>query len=256
MHVPTEPTSPRARDASRASRAQLARGILREEAILWLWQRHNSVNIRLAAEQRAAAAAGAPVDVSHPKELFPSPRACGACLDETRTQWIVPSVLGFLAETYCSRESSDGHFRCARERASAVVAGPAIEPRGDSWQAPALALVFCALCCLLAGMPWLCRSRCERLSLELEALEDRKVGAQLDREAAADEAAAAAEAAEAAAEEKEAAAAGVGARTPEQPRWAPVSGGAGAPAIAGAGAGVRPGGYARLPEQPGTEMWS
>lgn len=253
-------------------------GIARQDGVLWLWHKHNLVNVRLAAEQRkrdagAAGAGGTATDPAHPKGLFPSARACPDCLDRTGTHWRVPAVLSFLSDSYCSREPSDLFFTCARERAGlspAGAGGGGGEPvaRGSGWKGPVLALVLCALCCGLAAAPWLCSAQCERLSAELEnsleTAEDRKLAQRLDREARHDQANAARRAADeaaAAAARVEAGRATVGADAaahtgaPEPDGASDIA--AGSPAAAGsrAGAGAARGGYMQLQEGE-TQLWT
>lgn len=199
--------------------------------MLWLWQKHNALNLRLAAEARLRprAANRAGDDASHPKAIFPSAAACPQCVDASRTHWHVPGVLGFLDDSYCSRQPTDAAFACARQRAGlppdgaggrAAGAAEDVVVGGGSggWRGAVSMLAACLLCCGLAGLPWLCRGRCERLSLQLDAYEDRRLGSQILKDAARDEAAAAeqAEAERAAAEAQAAARARADASTPPQ----------------------------------------
>ncbi|XP_040180065.1 sulfhydryl oxidase 2 [Rana temporaria] len=71
-----------------------------EEAVMWLWQKHNVVNNRLA---------GAPSeDPKSPKVQWPTPDLCPACHEEVGGvhSWNEKEVFGFLKQHYSSKEIS------------------------------------------------------------------------------------------------------------------------------------------------------
>mmetsp|Transcript_44092 Transcript_44092/g.101916 ORF Transcript_44092/g.101916 Transcript_44092/m.101916 type:complete len:591 (-) Transcript_44092:1238-3010(-) len=158
--------------------SQLQYGIAREEGALWLWSRHNAVNLRLNAT------GGVSNDPAHPKLIFPPKRACPSCYDESGELRNDPAILGFLREAYCSREPGDAAFACARERAAIAAArAGSVEGGAYMFSSALLTLGCCALCLLLAALPWLCHERFASVTLQLERAEDRKLGERLDREA-------------------------------------------------------------------------
>lgn len=62
-----------------------------EDAIVWLWKAHNSVNDRLKADSTE--------DPMHPKVQFPPPNLCRACHSSNRS-WNEQIVLPFLKSMY------------------------------------------------------------------------------------------------------------------------------------------------------------
>ncbi|CAI9607747.1 unnamed protein product [Staurois parvus] len=71
-----------------------------EEAVMWLWRKHNVVNNRLA---------GAPSeDPKSPKVQWPTPDLCPACHEEEGGvhSWNEKEVLAFLKQHYSSKEIS------------------------------------------------------------------------------------------------------------------------------------------------------
>lgn len=71
-----------------------------EEAVMWLWRKHNVVNNRLA---------GAPSeDPKSPKVQWPTPDICPACHEEVGGvhSWNEEEVLAFLKQHYSSKEIS------------------------------------------------------------------------------------------------------------------------------------------------------
>ena len=53
----------------------------RAEGVVWLWQAHNTVNLRLAAEEAADAGGNLyKYDPAFPKAAWPPPELCAACL--------------------------------------------------------------------------------------------------------------------------------------------------------------------------------
>ena len=52
----------------------------RAEGVVWLWQAHNTVNLRLAAEEAADAGGNLyKYDPAFPKAAWPPPELCAAC---------------------------------------------------------------------------------------------------------------------------------------------------------------------------------
>ena len=63
-----------------------------EEAILWLWRKHNVVNDRLHKYGRE--------DKEFPKIQYPNQKYCPACFDNNFTQWNHDAVLNYLLQIY------------------------------------------------------------------------------------------------------------------------------------------------------------
>lgn len=63
-----------------------------QEAILWLWRKHNLVNDRLHQQRRE--------DPEFPKIQYPSKLYCTECFDNNFTKWNDDAVLNYLLKMY------------------------------------------------------------------------------------------------------------------------------------------------------------
>jgi hypothetical protein len=186
-------------------------GVSKADGVLWLWQAHNRVNMRLNLT------GGLSNDPVHPKLIFPTELACAGCRNVEQREWIPGAVYGFLRDSYCSREPEDSGFACAQERGRMADMAE-IRARSGGVRGLLLALFFCALCVCLASLRWVCRERFEVFAQYLEEVEDRKLSRRLDKEAALDARHAHAEAERVKAEEERAAGdeASIAARLPSR----------------------------------------
>ncbi len=84
-----------------------------EEGVLWLWQKHNKVNMRLHGDLTE--------DPRYPKMQFPSHEGCDEChlgnppSEFTNSEWQEEAVLKFLLEFYGNQnviqDSAPYHFQ-------------------------------------------------------------------------------------------------------------------------------------------------
>jgi len=74
-----------------------------DEAILWLWKAHQSVNVRLSHEE--VELTGGPSDPSFPKVLFPLEKHCPQCYSDNDSSNLMNSeeVLQYLKSYYSAR---------------------------------------------------------------------------------------------------------------------------------------------------------
>ena len=63
-----------------------------DSSVLWLWQAHNDVNMRLAKTETE--------DASHPKIIYPSHELCPSCRKERTKEFNLSEVLTFLSRKY------------------------------------------------------------------------------------------------------------------------------------------------------------
>jgi len=70
-----------------------------EDSVLWLWQAHNKVNMRLKGDETE--------DLAHPKIQFPGDAICSNCRssgDGAGSQWDLAAVLDFILSHYSADE--------------------------------------------------------------------------------------------------------------------------------------------------------
>ncbi|XP_056136970.1 sulfhydryl oxidase 2 [Lampris incognitus] len=104
-----------------------------QQAVLWLWKKHNLVNNRLTGSLSE--------DPIFPKHPWPSPSLCASCHDEKEGVhvWNEEEVLMFLRRHYGASNLSPQylppfpHFLVAREEVEDVSAGVARGVRGGVW---------------------------------------------------------------------------------------------------------------------------
>ncbi|XP_053326290.1 sulfhydryl oxidase 1-like [Spea bombifrons] len=73
-----------------------------DEAIVWLWERHNRVNKRLAGAQSE--------DPAFPKVQWPTAALCPLCQSKADMSWNLPSVLDFLKAHFGKKNLADEYL--------------------------------------------------------------------------------------------------------------------------------------------------
>ncbi|XP_045702336.1 sulfhydryl oxidase 2 [Phyllostomus hastatus] len=102
-----------------------------DQAILWLWEKHNLVNSRLAGHPSE--------DPRFPKAPWPTPDLCPACHEETRglDSWNEGQVLLFLKRHYGSSNLVHTHAAALGGEGEPAGQGPGhADPGAQSLQAP------------------------------------------------------------------------------------------------------------------------